>query len=361
MRSESLRRAKAMEIKERWYEGKGNDGDVVISSRIRLARNLRKYPFSAKISKEEEIALLKDAAECTEALEEKCGKNFFFCNFNSLLENEKLAMVERHIVSPNFAEKDANTGLVLSEDESVSIMVNEEDHLRIQAFARGKNMHEVYRLSGLVDDTLEERLGFAFDRKYGYLTSCPTNVGTGLRASYMMFLPALTHTGNINKLAAELAGYGIALRGIYGENTENIGDICQISNQRTLGPSEREIIDSLDNVADSVVAEERKAREVLVSKHFEEIEDQIYRSYGLLKYARNLSCPDAITLLGQVKLGADTGILKFDGEFEFYKMMINIQRANLQMLNGAAYGNAKRGRYRAEYIRKNLPELINQK
>ena len=347
-----------MEIKQRWYEGKGNDGDVVISSRIRLARNLRKYPFPSKISREEEISLLSDAESCSEALEEKLSSNFFYCNFNSLLDTEKLAMVERHIVSPNFAEKKANTGLVLSEDESVSIMINEEDHLRIQTFSRGKNMQEVYRLASTVDDTLEARLGFAFDRQYGYLTSCPTNLGTGLRASYMMFLPALTYTGNIKKLARELADYGIALRGIYGENTETVGDICQISNQRTLGPSEREIIDALDSVAESVVAEERKAREVLVSQHYDEIEDQVYRSYGLLKYARNLSCQDAITLLGQVKLGADTGILKFDGEFEFYKMMINIQRANLQMINGAAYGKSKRGRYRAEYIRKTLPELI---
>ena len=247
-----------MEIKQRWFEGKGNDGDVVISSRIRLARNLRKYPFSSKISGDEELALLKDAEECTESLEEKVGSNFFYCNFNSLLDNEKLAMVERHIVSPNFADKNANTGLVLSEDESVSIMVNEEDHLRIQTFSRGKNMQEVYRLASLVDDTLEERLGFAFDRQYGYLTSCPTNIGTGLRASYMMFLPALTHTGNIRKIAQELADYGIALRGIYGENTETVGDICQISNQRTLGPSEREILDALDNVAESVVAEEER-------------------------------------------------------------------------------------------------------
>ena len=346
-----------MENKQRWYEGKGNDGDVVISSRIRLARNLRKYPFSSKISPEEELSLLKDAEECSPILEEKTGKNFYYCSFNSLLENEKLAMVERHIVSPDFAEKEANTGLVLSEDESVSIMVNEEDHLRIQTFTRGKNMAEVFRLAGLVDDSLESRLGFAFDRQYGYLTSCPTNLGTGLRASYMMFLPALTYTGNIRKLAQELADYGVALRGIYGENTENVGDICQISNQRTLGPSEHEIIEALDDVAESIVTEERNAREVLVSKHYDEIEDQVYRSYGLLKYARNLSCPDAITLLGQVKLGADTGILKFDGEFEYYKTMINIQRANLQLINGAAYGNSKRGRYRAEYIRKTLPEL----
>ncbi len=346
------------EQKLKWYEENGKESDVVISSRVRLARNVRKYPFPPRMTAEQERELLKQAEACTAVLDKEFPEHYMYCSFNRLTEYEKTAMVERHIVSPAFAGKEAETGIILSEDESAGIMINEEDHIRIQAISCGMNMSEVWEKANRIDDLTDAKLEYAYDRKYGYLTSCLTNVGTGLRASYMMFLPALTHTDNINRISEELAGYGIALRGIYGEGTQALGDIYQISNQRTLGSSEQEIIDGLDYIVDQVIKQERIARDALYSRHFDELEDQICRSYGVLKYARMLSSTDAVTLLGQIKLGLELGIIKMKDAFPFYKLVMNVQRANLQMAIGQNLGNAGRDRYRADYIRSNLSELL---
>lgn len=342
----------------KWYEEQGEEGDVVISSRVRLARNLTKYPFSARLGHAQAAALVQEVGNYAENLEQMEGqKKYFFCHFQTLTETERLAFVERHVVSPAFAGKKQPTGLILSEDESSGIMINEEDHIRIQAISGGMNMKKVWEQANRIDTWMDEKLSFAYDKQYGYLTSCPTNVGTGLRASYMMFLPALTSAGKIQQLSEEMAGYGITMRGIYGEGTSALGDIYQISNQRTLGNSEQEIIDNLNHIVYQVIRQERKRRELMISKHYDEIEDQVYRSYGVLRYATKLTSTDAVTLLGQLKLGVDAGMIHLKEAFPFYSMIIAVQRANIQMRVERDCGTLRRDKYRAEYIHDVLPEL----
>ncbi len=342
----------------KWYEQMAPDSDVVISSRVRLARNLETYPFSAKIVEEEAVALVEEVKGITDALSELNHRKFYACNISSLSDIDKTAMVERHIVSPLLAQKEQTTGLILSDDETVSVMINEEDHVRIQAIVGGMNIEEAYREADRIDDIAYEKLHFAYDEKCGYLTACPTNAGTGLRASCMVFLPALSSARMIQKLIEEVGKYGVTIRGIYGEGTKSLGSIYQISNQKTMGNSESEIIENLKRLVLQVVKQERKRREYMLSVNTDEIEDQVFRSYGILKYARQISSDDAMTLLSQIKFGVDCDVIKFEREFNVHKLMMGVQPGSLQWTLGKNVGSLTRDQSRAEYIRKELPEII---
>ena len=342
----------------KWYEQIAPDSDVVISSRVRLARNLENFPFSGKLKEEQAVELVNEVKDITPLLNEKENKKYYACSVSTLSDIDKTAMVERHIVSPLLAEKKQTTGLILSDDETISIMINEEDHIRIQAIVGGMNLDKAYEEANRIDDFSYDKLHYAFDEKYGYLTACPTNAGTGMRASFMVFLPALSSAKMITKLVEEIGKYGVTLRGIYGEGTKSIGSIYQISNQKTLGNSEREIIDSLNNIMMQIVKQERKRREYMISVSADEIEDQVYRSYGVLKYARQITSGDAMTLLSQIKFGSDCGLIKFDREFNIHKLMMGVQPGSLQWSLGKQVGSATRDKSRAEYIRKELPTII---
>ena len=342
----------------KWYEQIVPDSDVVISSRIRLARNLADYPFSFKITENQAAGLVDKVKKITSSLAEKEKKEFYACNISTLSDIDKTAMVERHIVSPLLAEKEQTTGLILSEDETISIMINEEDHVRIQAIVGGMNLETAYSEADRIDDLAYEQLHFAYDEKYGYLTSCPTNAGTGLRASCMVFLPALSSARMIQKLMEELGKYGVTIRGIYGEGTKSLGSIYQISNQKTMGNSESEIIENLKRIVSQVVKQERKRREYMLSVNADELEDQVFRSYGVLKYARQISSDDAMTLLSQLKFGKDSGLVRFDREFNIHKLMMGVQPGSLQWTLGKNFGSLSRDQSRAEYIRKELPTII---
>ncbi len=342
----------------KWYEQIVPDSDVVISSRVRLARNLVTYPFSSKIKEEQAVALVNEVKQISGALSEQDNRRFYACNISTLSDIDKIAMVERHIVSPLLAEKEQTTGLILADDESVSIMINEEDHVRIQAIVGGMNLEQAYAEADRIDDIAYEKLQFAYDEKYGYLTSCPTNAGTGMRASCMVFLPALTSARMIQKLFEEVGKYGVTIRGIYGEGTKSLGSIYQISNQKTMGISESEIIENLKRIVTQVVKQERKRREYMLSVSTDEIEDQVFRSFGVLKYARQISSDDAMTLLSQIKFGVDCGLIKFDHEFNVHKLMMGVQPGSLQWTLGKNVGSLTRDQARAEYIRKELPTII---
>lgn len=342
----------------KWYEQIVPDSDVVISSRVRLARNLTHYPFSQKISEEQSISLVNEVKGITPTLIEMDNRQFFTCNISTLSDIDKLAMVERHIVSPLLAEKEQTTGVILSEDETISIMINEEDHIRIQAISGGFNLENAYQEADFIDDVAYEKLQFAYDEKYGYLTACPTNVGTGMRASCMVFLPALSSARLMQKLIEEVGKYGVTIRGIYGEGTKSLGNIYQISNQKTLGTSESEIIENLKRIVSQVVKQERRRREYMLSVNANEIEDQVYRSYGVLKYARQISSDDAMTLLSQIKLGADCGLINFNKEFNIHKLMMGVQPGCLQWTLGKNVGSVSRDQSRADYIRKELPDIV---
>jgi protein arginine kinase len=342
----------------KWYEQNATDSDVVISSRVRLARNLENYPFSSKLNEEQAVSLVNEAKGITNDLSEKGNRKFYSCNISTLSEIDKTAMVERHIISPLLAQKEQTTGLILSEDETVSIMLNEEDHVRIQAIVGGMNLEQAYLEADRIDDIAYEKLHFAYDEKFGYLTSCPTNAGTGMRASCMMFLPALSSARMIQKLIEEVGKYGVTVRGIYGEGTKSLGSIYQISNQKTLGISESEIIENLKRIVLQVVKQERKRREYMLSVNADEIEDQVYRSFGVLRYARQISSDDAMTLLSQIKFGVDCGLISFDREFNIHKLMMGVQPGSLQWTLGKNVGSLTRDQARAEYIRKELPAIV---
>lgn len=341
----------------KWYKEPAKNNDVVISSRIRLARNLKKFPFSPKLTDQQAVELVKEVKEASVAMEGQSKKKFFSCNVDIMSDTDKTAMVERHIISPLLVEKKQNTGLILSEDEKISIMINEEDHLRIQSITGGMNIGEAFRTANEVDDITNEVLGFAYHEQYGYLTACPTNVGTGMRASYMVFLPALTAAGKIIKLGEELGQYGIALRGTYGEATKSVGSLYQISNQKTLGSTEREIIENLNRIVEQVMKQERRQREHMLTNNYDEIEDKVHRSYGVLKYAKLLSSSDAMALLAQLKLGMDMNMIHLGENYNVHELMMEIQPGNLQCNLDKNVGSVQRDKYRADYIRKKLPEI----
>lgn len=342
----------------KWYDDDGNNNDVVISSRIRLARNLENYPFSSKLSNDQASSVLEEVNKGIPNLESKLSKRINGYSLDKINDIDKQAMVERHIISPEFVNKKQKSGLLLSEDEKISVMVNEEDHLRIQSITNGMNIDDAYITANATDDIMSEYLNYAFHEKYGYLTCCPTNLGTGLRASYMLFLPALSLSKKINKLAEELSKFGIILRGTHGEGTKTIGYLYQISNQKTLGRNEEEIIAGLNKIVEQVVEQERNQREYIIKNNYHEIQDQIYRSYGVLKYARQLSTNDSLTLLSQLKLGADTNLIKFERACNVYGLMVESQPGNLQNNAKEEFDSSQRDRYRATYIRDNLPELV---
>lgn len=342
----------------KWYEQNVPDNDVVISSRVRLARNLESYPFSTKLQEEEAIKLVNQVKAIAPFLSEQDNRKYYACNISSLSDIDKSAMVERHIVSPLLAAKEQTTGLILSEDETISVMINEEDHVRIQAIVGGMNLELAYELADKVDDIAYDKLHFAYDEKYGYLTECPTNAGTGMRASCMVFLPALSSARLIQKLIEEVGKYGMTIRGIYGEGSKSLGHMYQISNQKTLGNSEREILENLKRIVSQVVKQERKRREYMLSLNSDELQDQVYRTYGILKYARQITSDDAMTFLSQLKFGADCGLIKFDREFNIHKLMMGVQPGSLQWTLGKTVGSATRDQARAEYIREELPTII---
>jgi protein arginine kinase len=270
---------------------------------------------------------------------------------------DKNALVESHMISPLLAQKEVNTGLIVSEDESVSIMINEEDHLHIQAVYAGMNMSKALEEAMKVDDYFSDQFGYAFDDRYGYLTSCPTNVGTGLRASYIMFLPALSMGGKMEKLSEEISKYGAQIRSIYGEGSKNFGHMYIISNKTSLGRSETEIIDNLDQIVTQAMNQERKRREYILTVNSEEIEDKVFRSYGVLKYAKKVSTSDAMLMLSQLKFGSDANVIQFSEECNLTKLMMEITPANFQKIMGKTINRTERDRFRAEYLNQKLPNL----
>lgn len=340
----------------KWFDEQGENSDVVFATKVRLSRNLSKYPFSKKISDSEAKQMVEEVIEKFGQYEDGT-KSFLGCSLGDLSEVERLAMVERHVLSKEIAMKKQCSGLVVSEDESQSVLINEEDHLLIQSMAQGMNMNQAFENANRLDDYLSEQFEIAFSEKYGYLTSCPTNVGTGLKASYVLFLPALGGAGKIKRLADEVTKYGVTLQNIYSDGSDGAGSLYQLSNQKTMGVTETEIISNLDQIVSQVIKQERKRREYVLVNNYDEIEDQVYRSYGVLKYTKQMNSKDAMTLLSQIKFGADTNIIKFMSPLNIYKMIMEIQPNSLQCRNGKSVGSKVRDKLRAGYLNEMLPNI----
>lgn len=316
---------------EKWYEDISLDNEIIISSRIRLARNLKNYPFSPQLSDEDAKEIIEKAKSVILNDRTCLNQIFDFIDLNKKSYIDKLSMIETHIISPVLMNKKTSTGVLLQNDEHISILLNEEDHIRIQAIYSGNNIDAAYEACNRIDDLFEETLEYCYDTKYGYLTSCLTNLGTGLRASFMLHLPMLEANNRIPLISQSINKFGMTIRGIYGEGSEPMGSIYQISNQITLGKSEREIIESLKTITNQIIEQEKSLRLSLISKKENEISDEIYRSYGILKYCKKISADEAMELLSNIRLGLTSGILKIDKpELNIYNIMINIKSGNIQ-------------------------------
>ncbi|MDA3847499.1 MAG: protein arginine kinase [Vallitaleaceae bacterium] len=345
----------------KWYE-KENETyhGIIISSRIRLARNLRKYNFPSKLSDDDSIKVIDIISDAIASASDHAVSLFEKIDMQNISQIDKIAMMERHIISPIFIRDKIPSALILSKDESLSIMINEEDHIRIQSMEIGMNLYTALANAYHVDDLLEEKLDVAFDPSLGYLTACPTNVGTGMRASYMIHLPALETTGKLRFLLDAIGKFGLTVRGMHGEGSDAQGSLFQISNQITLGVTDEEIIDNLTSVTKQIIEQELVVRNKLIDEKRLEFEDAVYRSYGILKHVRILPSKEAMTLLSDIKLGLELGIIKTAEEkkINIFDLMTCIQPANLQKLQHKELNIEDRDIARATFIRENLPDLI---
>lgn len=315
---------------QNWYLQNGKDSDIVISSRVRLARNLKAIPFPNKFSKEQAKKVLEEIKQVTPSI----GYGLRFINLDDLDDITKVSLVEKHVISPEFAvNKGKIKGIVINDEENICIMINEEDHLHIQVFSSGLELENLKNLAIEIDEKLDNMVRYASHNKYGYLTSDLTNVGTGMKASVMVHLPALTMTGNIGKIFNIVSSFGMNIRGIYGEGTQSQGDIYQISNKQSLGITENDIIKKLNIITEKVIEQERMARKYL-AKNSIDLEDRVYRAYGTLAYATKLSLDECKKLLSYVKLGTDLGIIKELDDSKVSKLYLYTQPANLQKYVG---------------------------
>ncbi|MGD6879117.1 protein arginine kinase [Bacillus infantis] len=337
-----------------WMSAEGPDSDIVLSSRIRLARNMNIYKFPTLFSNEEGQSIIEDLRKISTEKPFTGLGGMELLEMGSLQPLQKRVLVEKHLISPNLAEQSPYGACLLSENEEVSIMVNEEDHIRIQCLFPAFRLTEALEMANKLDDWLEENLEFAFDEDYGYLTSCPTNVGTGLRASVMMHLPGLMITHQMNRIIPAINQLGLVVRGTYGEGSEALGNIFQVSNQITLGKSEEDIVEDLKSVVGQLIAQERYAREALAKTSNIQLEDRVYRSYGILSSSRIIESKEAAKCLSDVRLGIDMGYIKDIPKNILNELMILTQPGFLQQYAGGPLRPEERDIRRAALIRERL-------
>lgn len=337
-----------------WITSKGPDSDIVLSSRVRLARNIKGYHFPHIMSGDEARKVIDLCRSSIIESNTVLARDFHMVKMAEISPLQRMAMVEEHLISPVLLDNHEKSAALINEDSTVSIMINEEDHIRLQVIYPGLQLNEAYEYASKIDDVIEENVEYAFDQRMGYLTVCPTNIGTGIRASVMVHLPALTITGNINGVLNAVTQVGLTIRGIYGEGSNVQGNIYQISNQITLGLSEEEIISNLTAVTRQIIDNEKMARNKLMQTNRMQIEDSVWRSLGILRNARILSSSECLNLISNVRLGAEVGILDGIDTKLLNELMINIQPATLVMREGREMDSELRDIKRAEYVRERL-------
>ncbi|MDD5566005.1 MAG: protein arginine kinase [Candidatus Omnitrophica bacterium] len=338
--------------KSEWLRGTGPHSDIVISSRIRLARNLASFPFPHWSNK-------KQSKDVLDAVEQAVGKIsylkgttiFELADLDSL---DKQFLVERHLMSYEHAHKTDSKAVVVDHEEIVSLMINEEDHIRLQVMQSGFNLFEAWNIINRIDDCLAKELPFAFSLEYGYLTACPTNTGTGMRGSVMLHLPALVIIGQIKQVLNAISKLSFTTRGLYGEGTEATGNFFQVSNQVSLGHSETEIIENINGLIRQIIEQENQARETLMSKNKAVVEDKISRSFGILKNAHIISSQETTELLSMVRLGVSLGLIKEIDSSTVNELFIITQPAHLQKLENKKLSSQERDVKRAEIVRDKL-------
>ncbi|WP_069999474.1 hypothetical protein [Cellulosilyticum sp. I15G10I2] len=334
-----------------WYEGDILD-HIVISHRIRLARNLVNYKFPVKMNKQEASSVIETIKL---KLSQLTNYGFSLIELETISDIEKQKLVETHLISPLLSQIHLPTMVIYNKERDISIMINEEDHIRIQCMQGGQDIQKTWEVASKLDDEIARLLDYAFHAEYGYMTSCITNVGTGLRASFMVHLPMLSKTGHISKIFESLQKLGIQIRGMYGEGTKALGDIYQISNQLTLGRSEADLIAIVKNVTHNLVEKEAYIRSNLSDTTQRALINKLYKSYGILKYARELPVEDAMELLSDVKLGFEMGIYDFNKpSHNLYEMMLMCQEGVVLSSSQNLKESSPLNILRAECIRKYL-------
>lgn len=335
-----------------WLTEEGKESDLVLSTRIRLARNLEGKTFSHCADASELEAVCSEAAGALELAPSM--KDSVFLDMNDTTEQDRMILAERRLISRAMVKRFADRGLAVVRGEKLSVMINDEDHLRLQSFESGLALSEAFERVSRLDDDLDGSLEFAFSDRYGYLTACATNVGTGLRVSAMVHLPGLVHNGDIRQVSDGLRHVRLSVRGGYGEGSEVAGDFFQISNSITLGLSESDTVKNMDAHIRKVLEFEKKARESLLKEARSLLEDKIWRAYGILRNARMIDSREAMGLISAVRLGVGLGIITGTGLSDLNEMLIMIQPMHLQMLNQKVMGPDERDRSRADYIRSRL-------
>lgn len=335
-----------------WLSGQGEGSEIVLSSRIRLARNISEFKFPPSVdtdTRDQIVDFVQSSFESAELLND--GRFYRSDDINAL---DRDFLVERHLISPEFMKDGTGRGVYIDNTETLSIMVNEEDHIRLQAISSGLSMEKCWEYARQIDSRLAQKINYAYDDKFGHLTSCPTNVGTGLRASILIHLPGLVLTREIEKVINRISKVGLVVRGFYGEGTDVLGNLFQISNQTTLGRSEEEIIDSLAKVTQQIIEYETNSQETLMNDAADQIEDKVWRSYGILKHARVLNSGEVMNLLSALRLGVSLKVIDKISLGQINELLIITQPAHLQKFYGREMDENERDMIRAELVRERL-------
>lgn len=330
-----------------WYLQNGKESDVVVSSRVRLCRNLNDFNFLNRCSKEKQEEILEKIKEIVPSL----GYGLKFLKLDDLDEITILSLVEKHLISPEFAVKNKNAkAIIINDEENICIMLNEDDHIKMQVFSAGQELENIMNLVVELDEKLGEMVEYAYNKNFGYLTASPVDIGTGMKASVIVHLPALTLTGNLSKVLRVVNNLGMSIKGVYGEGSQNYGDLYQISNNQTIGITEKEIIANVKNITEKIIEQERTARKYLCKNEIE-LRDMVYRAFGVLTYASKLGTEECRKLLSEVKMGVDLGILNEIDDGKVRKLELYTKPGNLQKYVGKALDGYERELKRAEIIK----------
>lgn len=335
-----------------WLRGSGPESDIVISSRIRLARNLADYPFISRATEQDRVEIEKHLHGAVTALQD--SEQIIYIDVAQLSGIDRQFLVERQLISRELSESRGARSVAIDCREKFSVMINEEDHLRMQVMQSGLDLTAAWDRINRIDDTIEKHVTYAFHEKLGYLTACPTNVGTGMRVSVMLHLPALVITRQIDKVFRSLQKISLAVRGLYGEGSQAMGDFYQISNQITLGRSEQDLIKQVGDIVPVIIDYERQARAFLVKESHENLHDRVSRAYGILRTAQTISSEETMHLLSSVRMGVNLGLIDDLEIAALNSLFIHTQPAHLQKLRGAELDSDDRNIERARYLRRHL-------
>ena len=330
-----------------WYLQNGKDSDVVVSSRVRLSRNLNGFNFLNRCTKEEQEKILEKVKEIVPSL----GYGLKYVNLDDLDDVTKLSLAEKHLLSPEFVVNNKKKkAIIVNDEENICIMINEDDHIKLQVFSSGQELENLLNLATELDEKIGDILEYSYNKNFGFLTASPINIGTGLKASVIVHLPALTLTGNLSKMLRIVNNLGMSVKGVYGEGSQNSGDLYQISNNQTIGITEKEIITNVKNIAEKIIEQERTARKYLCKNEIE-LQDVVHRAYGVLTNAVKINSDESRKLLSEVKMGVDLGILNELDDGQVRKLELYTKPGNLQKYVGKTLDGYEREIKRAEVIK----------